>query len=136
MNRLAKSGSTAFLIMSWFFVASLFADGANLDDLIPGRLVMHDDEDALSALPSVSEATHIPGSPAHHAKMSLPRETGRPPGSAPLRVMVDQDSPSLAPDMEPPLEGTMALAAMNEALRENLPPTGDDLYLRFRTLLI
>jgi hypothetical protein len=43
MFRFVKSGSVLFQFLSWLFVASLFCDGANLDDLFHGVSVLHDD---------------------------------------------------------------------------------------------
>ena len=45
MNKIAQNKSKFFLAFVWLFLAATFADGANLDDLLPGFIVVHSDED-------------------------------------------------------------------------------------------
>lgn len=129
-----------FLIFSWLFIATMFADGANLDDLIPGGVVLHDDEDAVSPPASGSDATNFSSSgaaPNRHFSVHLVPQNSRS-ASQPLslRVMVDQDSPSLAPDVHPFFERISAIAGKMQSLLDRAPSGADDLYLRLRTLLI
>ena len=101
MNRFAKSNSIIFVLLTWTFAWALFADGANLDDLIPGKVVLHDDEDMVSQQSMESAASALVCANVNpHAIRHIPPNGGAqkqdpiPAG----RVIVDQDSPSLAAD--------------------------------------
>ncbi len=101
MNRFAQSRSVAFILLTWVFAACLFADGANLDDLFPRNLVLHDDEDVVSqdAMEStVWAASTSPGLVHPVRQLSVPGGPSKQNQDTPGRVVVDQDSPSLAAD--------------------------------------
>ena len=80
MNRFVKRRSRLFLIVSWAFAATMFADAANLDDIFSSNYVIHDDDDA--SAPSAS----IP----FHDSASNPLPEKAPP--SPVRIILDQDS--------------------------------------------
>ena len=79
MNRFVKRRSRFFLIVSWAFAATMFADAANLDDIFSSNYVIHDDDDA--SAPSAS----IP----FHDSASNPSPEKAPP--SPVRLILDQD---------------------------------------------
>ena len=78
-------------------MAVLFADGINLDDLLPGRFVIHDQDDAV-------QASFVPVSASHSARPLLHGANGNQlaetsSGTLPskiLRIVFDEDSPSEA----------------------------------------
>ena len=78
-------------------MAVLFADGINLDDLLPGRFVIHDQDDAV-------QASFVPISAQPSSPPALGGSDGRRLGSKPaetrpskiLRIVFDEDSPSEA----------------------------------------
>ena len=55
MFRLTYSHTLLSQVAEWFFVAVLFCDSANLDDMISGSIVFHDDIEILAADLSASE---------------------------------------------------------------------------------
>lgn len=136
MNEFACSKSKIFFSIFWFFIAALFVDVANLDDLIPDTIVVHSDEDnnsqsASQLLTHVSDHTPV-GShslPQHSQK----NETRKP--SKHIRIIYDQDSDSLAVD--PVLASELFVRIWNETRIsfESIKPT-HSLYIRNCTLLI
>ncbi len=85
MFRLAQNSSRLFIYSGWFFVVTLFADGANLDDLFSSTDVIHDDEDVASV------CSHSLPQPERAAGNQGAKSTDKG-----LRILIDQDSPSLA----------------------------------------
>ena len=140
MNRFAKGSSILFMVLTWVFAGALFADGANLDDLFPSNLVIHDDEDVVSA--AAMESTVWSASTSSSGTHSVRQDpvkgaaSRQDRDSIPGRVVVDQDSPSLAAEH---LIGNIFTATISQgetkAAQELILFTGE-LHLRFCSLLI
>ena len=97
MNKFTKNKSKIFFAVCWLFIAAMFSDGANLDDLIPGTIVVHSDEDNdtqtdYDLLVNVHDNSPVRSQslPQHPKKQETPQPTTT------LRVIYDQDSDSLA----------------------------------------
>jgi hypothetical protein len=88
MNRFVKSRSRLFLIVSWAFAATMFADAANLDDIFSSNYVVHDDDEAWA-----------PPGPIPSQDNATPPSPDKAPTS-PVRLILDQDSPSLAAESD------------------------------------
>jgi hypothetical protein len=124
MNRFVKRRSRLFLILGWGFAATLFADAANLDDLFSSNYVIHDDDAA--SVPPWAMPSHDGAAPQTPAKS--------PP--SPVRLILDQDSPSLAADSETATLTFQAMPSVEEAAGYVHVITADALHIRLRTLLI
>jgi hypothetical protein len=97
MNKFAQSGSKIFLGLIWLFLAALFADGANLDDLFPGIVVVHSDEDNATQTESELLTPLATRTPVHsHSLPQYPQKKEDSQPTPPLRIIYDQDSDSLA----------------------------------------
>jgi hypothetical protein len=136
MNKFTSNKSIIFLAISWLFIAALFADGANLDDLIPGTVVVHSDEDNdtqtdYDLLVNVPNDTpvHAQSLPQHSPKQETPQPTTT------LRIIYDQDSDSLAANPVLASESSVMLPPETQVAVESIIPTYS-LYLRNCTLLI
>lgn len=97
VNTVSQTKSKIVLATLWLFIAALFADGANVDDLIPGTVVAHSDEDNASQansqlLRAVPDVLPIH---SHSLPQPLPKQK-TPQPKASLRIVYDQDSDSLA----------------------------------------
>ena len=136
MNRFAERKSVVFLVLIWAFLAALFADGANLDDLLPGTVVVHSDEDnatqteaeLLTALPSKAPVRS-------HSLPRLPQKKDENQPTPPLRIIYDQDSDSLAADPVSLAETFVPLPPESPVAYESATRT-NSLYLLNCTLLI
>ena len=124
MNRFVKRRSRLLLILGWAFAATLFADAANLDDIFSSNYVIHDDDDA---------STPPIGIPSHDG--SAPQSPVQSPPS-PVRLILDQDSPSLAADSETATLTFQALPSGEDAAPYEHVITASALHIRLRTLLI
>ena len=137
LNRLVHQQSTAWIIASWIVLAALTADAINLDDLIPGVYVAHDEVEATS--PDLSFSMTFAGSfQSAHRSSNIAQtnhdgsgKTGRDP-----RIVFDEDSPSEAVE---PFE-TMLLAIFVDMSEQTAMPeatqTASPLHLLNCTLLI
>ncbi len=97
MNRYATQKTTTFLILSWIFVLALFSDGANLTDLFPGTTTIHFDEvDESQDYAQWSVTTDPPVAAFSFARMVQKSEVSKQKPTTFTRVILDQDSPSLA----------------------------------------
>ena len=97
MNKFVQSKSKLFLALIWIFLASMFADGANLDDLLPGFIVVHSDEDNATQTESELLTSSTTKTPVHSHSLPqspLKKEDSQP--TTPLKIIYDQDSDSLA----------------------------------------
>lgn len=97
MNKFSTNKSKIFFALSWLFIAALFADGANIDDLLPGIVVVHSDEDNAAQ----TEAELLTALPAKtpvrsHSLPQYPQKKADSQPTSPLRIIYDQDSDSLA----------------------------------------
>ncbi len=98
MTDLVHKRSAGFFLAAWFLMAALFADGVNLDDLLPGTFVIHDSDDA------VQSVLVSPRSPDRHASQPSPFQTrhlsqaAKSSSSRSVRIVFDEDSPSEAAD--------------------------------------
>jgi hypothetical protein len=137
MNRTAQSQSFLLRIASWLFIASLICDSSNVDDLLCGCMVIHEDDEVINSsqlfsdgLNSVSLWCH--SNPKGNANI---REFTQLPRIA-RRFTLDQDSPSLAS------EGYLSLVEHLNPIIASGPTfcirnlTTLLLHLRFHTLLI
>jgi len=137
MNRFIKANSLFARAMGWFFAASLFCDGANLDDIFSRSIILHDDEEVIGACQD-SAAGSGTGMFCDHPRSS--GETGLQPSApltrTPVRVIIDQDSPSLA------AEGSETAIEPLPNFEDSPVPSSDvqraveRLHLRFHSLLI
>jgi hypothetical protein len=126
-------------LLFWVFMAATAVDAANLDDLIPGVMVLHDDEDGLTGGGLSTALTNEDQSPTpllpavpHHNDRHQNRKTP----SAPLRVIFDQDSPSLAADVDRVAFESIILTPHDPLPSERIPVACEALHLRLCTLLI
>lgn len=136
MNKFTSNKSTVCIVISWLFIAALFADGANLDDLLPGTIVVHSDEDndsqtdaQLLAHVSNDAPVRSHSLPQHSHSQETPQPT------PPLRIVYDQDSDSLAASPVLASEASVMLPPEIHVSVESIQPT-HSLYLRNCTLLI
>ena len=86
LNRLVHQQSTAWIIASWIVLAALTADAINLDDLIPGVYVAHDEVEAAGSFQSAHRSCNIARTNNNGSS-----KTGRD-----QRIVFDEDSPSEA----------------------------------------
>jgi len=139
MNRFATSRSLSFRIVAWLFLAALFCDGANLDDLLPGSVVLHDDADVMScgvAGPGVGALSQAAGSPVRGAStLTLPVQFPSQMRGL-VRVIVDQDSPSLTAMSCEGVPSWCAAANASAGVSADLRLPTSLLYLRNRSLII
>ncbi len=135
MNRFVSAQSILFLVLAWTLTATLFADGANLDDLFSGTIVLHDDDEATAPDAFLAQAAapqhHAPTAPKHHGSSDSKQVPGTP-----VRVIVDQDSPSLAADTRLETIFEAVHAATSTLMIHRTPPARDALHLQLCTLLI
>ncbi len=97
MNKFVQSKSKLFLALIWLFLASMFADGANLDDLLPGFIVVHSDEDNATQTESELLTPSTAKTPVHsHSLPQSPQKKEDSQPTTPLKIIYDQDSDSLA----------------------------------------
>lgn len=117
----------------WIFVAAYFFDAANLDDLFPGNVVVHPDTNESSV---VEPSASLEGCVSTPLKpISLPARPTQCSKPRTLRIVIDQDSPSLA------AEHLVAITTSTVLAEENSLPlqsyrSASSLYLLNRTLLI
>jgi len=139
MNRFVSHRSILFLALAWVVALTLFADSANLDDICAGTVVLHDDDEIGSAADQGLAITLANGpgpsvAPLPRTKDAAAKSDSSP--ATPARVIVDQDSPSLAAEYR--------IGAMFETLAgaediftiRHTPPSREGLYLQFCSLLI
>lgn len=132
-----KSRSLLFHSAAWFFIATLFCDGSNLDDLFLAGAVLHDDSEIVGAVMGEHDRVTFSGCWELHSTTGLTKVRHSPSLSHPLvRVIIDQDSPSLAADGL--LAASEALAFLRESpaasFNKRLPVS--HLHLLFHSLLI
>ena len=95
MGHTTNKVKSLFLLGSvWVFLGMYFVDAANLDDLLPDTIVFHPDADDSSPDGSAPE---LSGN-GLNAQKSQPAPDQNASSKKPhtLRVVIDQDSPSLA----------------------------------------
>ena len=124
MNRFVKGRSHLFFFVAWAFAATLFADAANLDDIFSSNYVVHDDDDAWA--PPGPIPTHDCGTPHSQGKT--------PP--APVRLILDQDSPSLAAEYDASSLVAQSMLSGEKVVSYEMVFAVDALHIRFRSLLI
>ena len=124
------------LLFAWLFVVAFLADSANLDDLIPGTIVLHSDEDnslqsdsgLLENIP-LNEPVQSHALPARHSAKNERQAKG------PVRIIYDQDSDSLAAQPTLPSESCVVLPSEIRVCVESAQ-TIRTLYLLHCSLLI
>lgn len=124
MNRFVKRRSRLFLIAAWAFASTLFADAANLDDIFSSNYVVHDDDEA-SAPPLQI--------PLHDSGPARTPDKAPPP---PVRLILDQDSPSLAADSDASTLVEHTGFTGEKSVSYEMIFALDALHIRFRSLLI
>jgi hypothetical protein len=124
MNRFVKHRSKLFLIVSWAFAATLFADAANLDDIFSSNYVIHDDDDAC-----------VPPGPIPTHDSATPQSPEKAPPS-PVRLILDQDSPSLAADSDATSLVAQSMFRGEKTVTYEMVFAFDALHIKLRTLLI
>jgi len=133
MIRLAQWASLLFRLVIWLFTAVTIADAANLDDLLADTVVLHDDQDTESQPALVADNTPKTG---NNAATNSPRHESRQAPVAPVCVVYDQDSPSLAADPAP-LEALVAVAPTEEpAAPQTSRISCESLHVRLCSLLL
>ena len=123
--------------MGWCFVVALFCDGANLDDLIAGSIVLHEDDEVYATELGAHGGINFPVSWEHQRSIGASAVRQSAPSSrTTVRIILDQDSPSLA-------TGHVHLGyGLFPLLKDSSPVSFDSelptelLYLQFRSLLI
>ena len=128
-----KSKSPLVVGIIWIFVAAYCFDAANLDDLIPGNVVVHPDTNESSLAPQAASFDGLvstPAKPASHP--AAPTQCGKPHT---IRIIIDQDSPSLA------AEQLIAITCSTVLSEEHSLPiqsyrSSSSLYILNRALLI
>ena len=125
MNQFVKGRSRLFLLTTWVFLASLFADSANLDDLFSSNYVIHDDDEVCSNASSSVPHDQYPGAPQ---PSKVPEKK--------VQVVIDQDSPALASDPLGPPPTTVSLFMLDEQVTTTSFSSSDPFYLLHCTLLI
>jgi hypothetical protein len=124
MNRFVTRKSHLFLFVAWAFAATLFADAANLDDIFSSNYVIHDDDDAWGPPPPIP--VHDCGSPQSQGKT--------PP--APVRLILDQDSPSLAAEYDASSLVAQSMLSGEKPVSYEMVFAVGALHIKFRSLLI
>ena len=125
MNRFVKSRSLRFGLVAWVCIIALSADFANIDDLINPGTVLHDDQDVLSGQ----------SQDLHSSDHCLASYTTAVP-ELQVCASLDQDSPSLAADVDA-CELAVVNLPIDPGLRiESTTPPGDALYIKHHRLLI
>ncbi len=136
MTVLLDKTSVLFRTAVWLFVAVVFADAANLDDLFSRSVVLHSDEEAIAQSSSYS----ADGDAAIHLRTgALPLDFSIHRLSTPRYnaaiIILDQDSPSL--EAEKTTSKEVCLTAPQSRLAPiHLVSLTELLYLKFRVLLI
>ncbi len=97
MSRFVSHRSGWSLFASWLIVVALTADAINLDDLVPGVYVAHDEVEASSPAPGFS-ITRPGVLPAHYKTSRYLQTHARSLGKSGVasRIVFDEDSPSEA----------------------------------------
>ncbi len=135
MTHFVHKRSAGFLLAAWLLMAALFADGVNLDDLVPGTFVIHDSDDTVqSVFFTLSQARHSHQNHPFHAKQ-VARASKTSSGRS-FRIVFDEDSPSEAAD--PLGSGFVAIAPVfdDQPVGVETKAEPGPLHLLFCTLLI
>jgi hypothetical protein len=138
MNKFVKSGAKLSVLITWIFIATLFADGANLDDLFSDAVVIHSDEDSISQY-AFGLVTPPPESalPIEHLPPQVPQKQDNPKKApaAPGRIVFDQDSPSLAANTTISPDSISLFPQLTQQFYQS-PSLGQSLNVLLCTLLI
>jgi hypothetical protein len=129
--------SVPFRIAAWFFIATLFCDGANLDDLFRGIVVLHDDDElaTVDLVLGCGSTLAFFGARFESSGGSRIEQPG-PLFRFSVRVAIDQDSPSLAAsELRTICEPLLKPQDSPARTFDNQLPT-QLLHLRFHSLLI
>jgi hypothetical protein len=123
--------------MGWCFVVTLFCDGANLDDLIAGSIVLHEDDEVYATELGAHGGINFPVPWEQQSSMGASAiQQSAPSSRTTVRIILDQDSPSLATGRAYlAYEPFPFLKDFSPASFDNELPT-ELLYLQFRSLLI
>ncbi len=117
----------------WLFLGAFLIDAANLDDLVPGNVVLHPDSDEESC-----DQPPVAYTPAAGQARTLSHDINRVGQSTPMhhvRLVIDQDSPSLAAESLVPSLPIDRIAEDTHRTCESFRPTSS-LYLLNCSLLM
>jgi len=133
----AQSRSPLSTLALWLFIAALVCDAANLDDLLSPGIVLHDDDQIVYSgtdLHDASVASNCTGLRQTDGAFSVRQYSSvRQPF---VRVVIDQDSPSLEANVIPASSKVFRFLTDTSAFSiEFLPATGLR-HLLFHSLLI
>jgi hypothetical protein len=137
MNRFVQSRSLFFSIVVWCFVTALFCDATDLDDLLHGIVVLHDDEE----ITAIDSCVYYGSDTTRHAERRertglTQLEQSGPPSRLSVRLVIDQDSPSLAADeSQTVFESLFAIQDSSTPSSDIQLPT-ELLHIRSHSLLI
>jgi hypothetical protein len=84
------------LALIWVFIGAYFTDAANLDDLLPNTIVFHPEADDSS--PDGTPLSFTGDGVIAQKAQSAPNQGDQSRKTKTLRIVIDQDSPSLAPE--------------------------------------
>ena len=102
--------STICPLFAALFVAAFLADSANLDDLIPGTIVVHsDDDNAVETDSNLLENAPLCQPVQSHALPLQHSANEERRAKSPVRIIYDQDSGSLAARQTATSESPIAL---------------------------
>ncbi len=138
MNQFVSRRSWVYLMLAWILVSALAADAFNLDDLIPGAIVLHDDDDCLSFTQLMTVGNHLQGasSPRHRTVSAKGTQSGTGSGNSHTILAIDEDSPSLANDPLGPVPMESVLCADDFVISETAATPSNPIHLLNCTLLI
>jgi hypothetical protein len=114
-----------FGILAWVCIAALGADFANLDDLLTTGVVLHEDQDVLGGDQGIYAHTGHAFAPVVAKSLKIP-----------AFAIIDQDSPSPAPDVDSSVLPFGQIFLEPALLTPLSPLTGEALYIKHQSLLI
>jgi hypothetical protein len=86
--------SSAALVV--IFALVYFIDAANINDLVPGAVVLHPDADETAG--SFAQTAYSSPTSSNSLDQSVSIPTPQPSKTSDFRIVIDQDSPSVAPE--------------------------------------
>ncbi len=138
MNRFVSRRSSLFFLLAWLLITALTGDAFNLDDLIPGTFVIHDEDDCLSVDQIVLNHGSLSTAPVHHPGTIAPIKAanGGATKNSHATLAIDQDSPSLANDPLGPVPLESVLCVDEYVTSQESVTSSEPLHLLHCTLLI
>lgn len=137
VNGKSRSRSLLATLALWLFIVAIVGDAVNLDDLLSPAIVVHGDEEVVSAgaeLPDASDASN--GAGVHLSTILSSIHQYTPPPHSFVRVVIDQDSPSLEANIHQAFSKDFRILTDSPAFSSEVPPPTGLLHLLFHSLLI